>query len=126
MTHELPGIIIALNLPVARLDKTGKSEPPNGKNGHGEETMNTKKQRNTVATILQTYAVINAIVGVIIAMVIGDVIAVYGVLFFACCLVASFLLYSFGEVIELLHEIRLNTSNTTKAEESDEVVLPEL
>lgn len=88
--------------------------------------MNTKKQRNTVATILQTYAVINAIVGVIIAMVIGDVVAVYGVLFFACCLVASFLLYSFGEVIEILHEIRLNTNKTAKAEESDEVVLPEL
>lgn len=88
--------------------------------------MNTKRQKNTVATILQTYAVINAIVGVIIAMVIGDVSAVYGVLFFACCLVASFLLYSFGEVITLLHEIKLNTDNTAKAEENDEVVLPEL
>lgn len=88
--------------------------------------MNTKKQRNTVATILQTYAVINAIAGVIIAMVIGDMIAAYGVIFFACCLVASFLLYSFGEVIKLLHEIRLNTGNMAKAEEIDEVVLPEL
>lgn len=90
--------------------------------------MDTKKNRkNTVATVLQVYAIANAICGVILALVVGGKYnAAIGILYCAACIVASYLLYAFGEVVKLLHEIKLNTGNTTKAEESDEVVLPEL
>ena len=71
--------------------------------------------KNTVASVLQVYAIINAVLGLIVSIgLIGDYAAMTGILFFALTLGASFLLYSFGEVIKLLHEIRLNTRKTEK------------
>ncbi len=71
--------------------------------------------KNTVASVLQVYAIINAVLGLIVSIgLIGDYAAMTGILFFALTLGASFLLYSFGEVIKLLHEIKLNTRKTEK------------
>lgn len=77
--------------------------------------MNSSNEKNTVASVLQVYAIINAVLGLIVSIgLIGDYAAMTGILFFALTLGASFLLYSFGEVIKLLHEIKLNTRKTEK------------
>ena len=73
--------------------------------------------KNTVASVLQVYAIINAILGVILSFVIAsaaDYVPIAGLLFSILPIGASFLIYSFGEVIKLLHEIKLNTRKTEK------------
>lgn len=78
-------------------------------------SSNSSNEKNTVASVLQVYAIINAVLGLIVSIgLIGDYAAMTGILFFALTLGASFLLYSFGEVIKLLHEIKLNTRKTEK------------
>lgn len=87
--------------------------------------MNPLKSENTVAAILQVYAYLNAIAGAISALSIKDTVGgTIAFLWFAVVLVASFLLYAFGEVIDLLHEIKKNTRGEASAEISDD--LPEL
>ena len=74
--------------------------------------MNSNSEKNTVATILQVYAIINAVLGVILSFVIAaaaDYVPIAGLVFSIVPIGASFLIYSFGEVIKLLHEIKLNT-----------------
>lgn len=74
--------------------------------------MNSSDEKNTVATILQVYAIINAVLGVILSFVIAaaaDYVPIAGLVFSIVPIGASFLIYSFGEVIKLLHEIKLNT-----------------
>ena len=69
------------------------------------------------ASVLQAYAIINAILGVILSFVIAsaaDYVPIAGLLFSILPIGASFLIYSFGEVIKLLHEIKLNTRKTEK------------
>lgn len=69
-------------------------------------------EKNTVATILQVYAIINAVLGVILSFIIAaaaDYVPLAGLVFSIVPIGASFLIYSFGEVIKLLHEIKLNT-----------------
>lgn len=77
--------------------------------------MKPSKSHNTVAAILQGYAIVNALAGLILAFVIEDV----GILVFLLTLLASFLLYAFGEVIQLLHAIMLNTSKPGENEGCD-------
>lgn len=79
--------------------------------------MNSSNEKNTVASVLQVYAIINAILGVILSFVIAsaaDYVPIAGLLFSILPIGASFLIYSFGEVIKLLHEIKLNTRKTEK------------
>lgn len=74
--------------------------------------MNSSDEKNTVATILQVYAIVNAVLGVILSFVIAataDYMPIAGLVFSIVPIGASFLIYSFGEVIKLLHEIKLNT-----------------
>lgn len=86
-----------------------------------------KREKNTVATILQIYAIANAVCGAILAVVVGSKYsAAIGILYCAVCIVVSFLLYAFGEVIKLLHEIKLNTAGGKKVGGSAEQELPEL
>ena len=76
--------------------------------------MNSNNEKNAVATILQVYAIVNAVLGVILSFVIAaaaDYVPIAGLLFSILPIGASFLIYSFGEVIKLLHEIKLNTRN---------------
>lgn len=87
--------------------------------------MNPLKSNNIVAKIIQVYAYLNAIGGTISALSIkDDVGGVIAFIWFAIVLVASFLLYAFGEVIDLLHEIKKNTGKEENTVPSNE--LPEL
>lgn len=87
--------------------------------------MNPFKSNNIVAKIIQVYAYLNAIAGVILAFILSDDVGgVVAFLWFAVVLVVSFLLYAFGEVIDLLHEIKKNTRGEASAEIPDD--LPEL
>ena len=75
--------------------------------------INSGDEKNTVAKVLQIYAIINAIFGLILAFRVGaDYAGGIGFLLFCSVLVASGFIYAFGEVIKLLHEIKLNTRKT--------------
>ncbi len=67
--------------------------------------------KNTVASVLQIYAIINAICGLFLALrMANDYYSGAAVfLLFGAVLVASGFIYALGEVIKLLHEIKLNT-----------------
>ena len=86
------------------------------------------KSKNTVAQVLKIYAVINFIFGIILSISIGKNIDIdgIGIYFFAASLVINFVIFAFGEVVQLLHDIKINTSNhaTSSSTTSDE--LPEL
>ena len=89
-----------------------------------EYEMNGSK--NKVAQILKTYALINAIAGAIAGLfLMADYAFIIGFAAFVGCLVVSFLIYAFGEVVELLNQIKENTaSSKAPVAEADE--LPEL
>ena len=85
--------------------------------------MNPLKSNNIVAKILQVYAYLNAAAGLILALLLNKELgAVVAWFIFAAVLVASFFIFALGEVIDLLQNLKDNTSK--KAEISDE--LPEL
>lgn len=68
--------------------------------------------QNKVASILKTYGVINGIAGIILAIIIGsDLGGEIAFSFAAAVVVGSFGIYAFGEVIEILHDIRENTKS---------------
>lgn len=78
--------------------------------------MNPLKSNNIVARILQVYAYLNTAAGVIVALLLGKelgelgtVVAIY---LFAAVLVASFLIFALGEIIDLLQTIKENTNGT--------------
>lgn len=88
--------------------------------------MNPLKSNNIVARILQVYAYLNTAAGVIVALLLGKelgelgtVVAIY---LFAAVLVASFLIFALGEIIDLLQNVKENTSKNVEI--SDE--LPDL
>ena len=88
--------------------------------------MNPLKSNNIVAKILQVYAYLNTAAGVIVALLLGKelgelgtVVAIY---LFAAVLVASFLIFALGEIIDLLQNVKENTSKNVEI--SDE--LPDL
>ncbi len=88
--------------------------------------MNPLKSKNVVAKILQVYAYLNTAAGLVVALQLnkklgelGTVVAIY---LFAAVLVASFLIFALGEIIDLLQNVKENTSK--KMEISDE--LPDL
>lgn len=87
--------------------------------------MSSTSPRNTVAVILHGYAWLNAICGIIVAMIMAfeDVNGLIITVELAAILVASFLVYALGEIIALLHEIKLNTE---KSAESFPDELPDL
>ena len=78
-------------------------------------SSNSSNEKNTVASVLQVYAIINAICGLFLALSMADYYSGAAVfLLFAATLVASGFIYALGEVIKLLHEIKLNTRKTEK------------
>ena len=88
--------------------------------------LNPLKSKNVVAKILQVYAYLNTAAGLVVALQLnkklgelGTVVAIY---LFAAVLVASFLIFALGEIIDLLQNVKENTSR--KMEISDE--LPDL
>ena len=92
--------------------------------------MNPLKSNNVVAKILQVYAYLNTAAGLVVALLLGKelgkldtVVASYAAIyFFAAVLVASFLIFALGEIIDLLQNVKENTSK--KMEIFDE--LPDL
>lgn len=73
-----------------------------------------KKTRNKVARILKIYSVFNVIGGIIIAILLGDnlpyPIATFTPwIYFFSVIVVSFGIYAFGEIVDLLAQIRDNT-----------------
>lgn len=78
--------------------------------------MNTISPKNTVAVILHVYGWLNAICGIIVAIMLAieDVNPLIISAELAAILVASFLIYALGEIIALLHEIKLNTAKSAE------------
>ena len=78
------------------------------------------KSKNTVAHVLKVYAVINFIACIILSFIIGKDINIdgIGIYFFAVSLVTNFAIFAFGEVVQLLHDIKSNTSNQTQGIET--------
>lgn len=85
--------------------------------------MNPLKSNNIVAKILQVYAYVNAASGLILALALNKELgAVLAWIMFALVLVASFLIFALGEIIDLLQNLKENTNGGRAV--SDE--LPEL
>ena len=66
--------------------------------------------KNKVALIAKGYAVVNAIVGIIIATLLGNSVSIYVA---AGSIVLSFLFYCVGEGLQLLQDIKdtINSKN---------------
>lgn len=88
--------------------------------------MNPFKSQNIVAKILQVYAYLNAICGWIIASHIAEEYSnlYVAILVFAAVTVASFLLFAFGEIIDLLYKINCKATDNVSSISDDD--LPEL
>ncbi len=87
------------------------------------------KSKNTAAAILKSYGIINGIIGVVLGIVIWNSLphsfAYLSIIEVAVCIVISFLIYAFGETIQLLHDIKLYTCDSQPPkDDSDE--LPEI
>ena len=82
-------------------------------------------KKNLVAKILQIYALINAVAGAVLMFIIADSLEwTVAIIWFALALVVSFFIYAFGEIIELLTAIKINTSGSAPVVEDFE--LPEI
>lgn len=72
--------------------------------------------KNIIAQILKIYAIVNAVVGLFIFLSMQesyvDLIESLSFVFLGACIVVSFGIYAFGEVIQLLQDIKDNTQGT--------------
>ena len=85
--------------------------------------MNPMKSNNIVAKILQVYAYVNGVAGIILALLlVEDLGALVAAVVFASVLVVNFLIFALGEIIDLLQNLKENTNGGRAV--SDE--LPEL
>lgn len=85
--------------------------------------MNPMKSNNIVAKILQVYAYVNGVAGIILALLlVEDLGALVAAIVFASVLVVNFLIFALGEIIDLLQNLKENTNGGRAV--SDE--LPEL
>ena len=75
--------------------------------------MNPKKCKNVVAKILQYYAWINAICGFLISFVLITDSNEAAFIILPLVLVASFLIFALGEIIELLDKIARNSKEAS-------------
>lgn len=75
-------------------------------------------KKNVVAKVLKIYAVVNAALGLFSGLYwisqsrnsLGD----FGIIFIGLCFVFSFGIYAFGEVIQLLQDIRDRVGETAQ------------
>ena len=76
--------------------------------------MNYTSPKNGVASGLKVYAVLNALAGIVLAIVwaIDDVNTMIISIELAAILVASMLIYELGEIVDLLHAIKINTERS--------------
>ena len=70
--------------------------------------------KNKVADIIKIYAIVNAVCGLFVGCYVGyeSYSFVIGFIIVVAVAIASFILYAFGEVIQLLHDIKMNTLGT--------------
>ena len=76
-----------------------------------------KKNKNMVAVILKVYAIVNAIIGCIIGLSglsgsYNEIFNMVYTIFLGACIVVSFGIYAFGEVVQLLQDIKDGTKGT--------------
>ncbi len=75
------------------------------------------KSTNTVAKVLKIYGIINGVASVIFAIILYNNLPgnfdYLWIVALSAGIVASFLVYAFGEVVQILHDIRENTQNVT-------------
>ena len=78
--------------------------------------MNYTSPKNGVASGLKVYAVLNALAGIVLAIVwaIDDVNTMIISIELAAILVASMLIYALGEIVDLLHAIKINTARSAE------------
>lgn len=69
------------------------------------------KAKNSVAKTIQIYSIINAVACVFLGLFLPGFVA--KLIFIAVAAVVNFSMYAFGEVIELLHQIKENTANVS-------------
>ena len=87
--------------------------------------MNPFKSNNIVAKVLQVYAYLNAAAGFVLTLLLNeelDLGAVEVSIILATVLVVNFFIFALGEVIDLLQNLKDNTSK--KAEIPDELPDP--
>ncbi len=80
-----------------------------------------KETKNTVARILKIYSILNVIGGIIIARYLawnlpGNIADGVSWVYFAAVIVVSFLIFTIGEIVDLLAQIRDNTKGICVAE----------
>lgn len=78
--------------------------------------MIVMQNQNMVAKILKVYAIVNAVFGIFLGLYWmsegTDFLETISIFFMAICLVVSFGIYAFGEVIQLLQDIKDGTQGT--------------
>ena len=67
------------------------------------------KRDNTVASLLKHCAMVNGAVSIIIAIILNSKYGPLWIIELLAGIIASLLLYAFGEVVQILHDIRKNT-----------------
>ena len=74
-------------------------------------------EKNKVANILKGYAIFNAVAGCIGGLVVAATMdnMLLFLIVAAAIAVVSFGIYAFGEIIQLLHDIKMNTLGTKEA-----------
>ncbi|PKM72147.1 MAG: hypothetical protein CVU91_10480 [Firmicutes bacterium HGW-Firmicutes-16] len=84
--------------------------------------------KNAVAQVLKIYALINFVVCLVLSVNIGNIFDGMGIYFFAVSLVVNFVIFAFGEVVQLLHDIKINTHKqpSIASDKPDPDELPEL
>lgn len=83
--------------------------------------------KNTVAQILKGYAWMNGIAGLIFAITMADSLdGLLIVLWFLAVVLVSFFIYAFGEVIELLYQIKKTVGMIAGNFQSVDDELPEI
>lgn len=80
---------------------------------------------NSVAKILKVYGIVNGIASLVLAIILHHNLPrafdSLWIVEFGAGLVASFLIYAFGEVIQLLQDIKYNTLHKPVPENHDEL-----
>lgn len=71
------------------------------------------KKSNTVAVLLQSYAIINFLMGMIFVYVSKNRFGDFTFLVAGAILVVSGFIYALGEIVQLLQEVKDNTTQTT-------------
>lgn len=80
--------------------------------------------KNMVAKILEVYAWLNGVCGLILSIILSELISGWLCFLFAgMVVVVSFLIYSLAEIIELLYQIKINTEKNSNNVINDNNIL---